>query len=67
MAADQRQHDRRLVIGVKVSPVHGDNDIRALPDHMRHPSLQQVVNVNPRVRQQPIHLFDGMLGQSSPR
>ena len=49
MAADQRQHDRRLVISIKVGPVHGDNDIRARPDRMRDPSFREFVDVDPRV------------------
>ena len=49
MAADQRQHDRRLVIGIEVGPVHDDNDIRARPDRMGDPSFREFVDVDPRV------------------
>ena len=67
MVADQRQHNRRLVISVKVGPIHGNNNIRALPHRIGHPVHQQFVNLNPLVREQAVHLLDGMLGQSSPR
>jgi hypothetical protein len=67
MVADQRQHNRRLIIGIKVGPVHGNNNIRARPNRMGDPSLREFVNVNPRVGEHPIHLLDGMLGQFSPR
>jgi hypothetical protein len=49
MAGDRRQHDRRLVIGIEVGPVHGDNDIRARPDRMGDPSFREFVDVNSRV------------------
>ena len=67
MAADQRQHDRRLVIGIEVGPVHGDNDLRARPDRMGDPSFREFVDVNSRVREQPIHLLDGVFGLPAPR
>ena len=31
MAADQRRHDRRLVIDIEIGPVHDDDDIRRDP------------------------------------
>ena len=67
MVGDQRQHNRRLVIGIKIGPVQGNNNFRARPNRMGDPSLRELVNVNPWVRQQPIYLLDGMFGQSSPR
>ncbi len=67
MAADQRQHDRRLAIGIEVGPVHGDNNIRARPDHMGDPSFREFVDVNSRVREQAIHLLDGVFGLPAPR
>jgi len=63
MAANQRQHDRRLVIGIEVGPVHGDNNIRARPDRMGNPSFREFVDVNSRVREQPVHLLDGVFWQ----
>src|SRR6516165_2885312 len=42
MFADQRQHNRRMIIGVEVRPVHGNNNVWTLPDHIRNreaPSL----------------------------
>ena len=67
VSRDEGQHDRRLVIGIKVGPVHGNNNFRARPDRTGDPPLRELVNVNSWVRQQPIYLLDGMFWQSSPR
>ena len=49
MSADQRHHNRCLVIGIKIGPVHGNNNFRAPPDRIGDPSLRELVNVNPCV------------------
>jgi hypothetical protein len=45
-ASDPRQSS---LVGVKVSPVRRNNNIRTLPDHIRHPSFQEFVDVYPGV------------------
>jgi len=67
MSADQRQHNRAWLSASKIGPVHGTTIFGARPDRIGDPSLRELVNVNPWVRQQPIYLLDGMFGQSSPR
>jgi hypothetical protein len=38
MAGDQAQHQRRLIVMVKIGPVHRDHDVPALTYLVRHPS-----------------------------
>src|SRR5262249_6543871 len=49
MIADQRQHNRRMIVGVEVSPVHGNNNIWTLPNHIRNPSFGEFVDIYPGV------------------
>ena len=63
VAGQQRQHDRRLTVGVEFGPVHRHRDAVALADHVRHPMPQQGIDVDALVGQQPVHLLDRVLGQ----
>jgi hypothetical protein len=45
--------------------VQGDRDGGAGADDIGHPQGQDVVDVDARVRQQPVDLLDGMLGQGA--
>jgi hypothetical protein len=38
MVGHQRQHNRRLVIGIKIGPVQRNNNFRARPNRMGDPS-----------------------------
>ena len=63
VAGQQRQHDRRLTVGVELGPVHRHRDAVAFADHVRHPMPQQGIDVDALVGQQPVHLLDRVLGQ----
>src|SRR6516162_8701715 len=67
MPGDERQHDRCLIIGIEVRPVHGDLNTLPRAQHVRNPAHKRFSHINPRVRQQPVHLFNRMFAQSSPR
>ena len=64
MAAQQRRHDRRLAVGVEVGPVHRHRDVRSDSHDVGHPADQQRVDIDGWIGQQPVHLFDRMLGQA---
>ncbi len=61
MAGDQRQHDRRLIVVIKVGPVHSHFDTLAVTDRIRHPPHEQLLDLDALIGQQPIHLFDRVL------
>jgi len=67
VAGQQRQHDRRLVIGVELGPIQGDHDAVPAAHHIGHPVNQQCINIDPTVGQHSVHLLDRMLGQPSAR
>ena len=67
VAGQQRQHDRRLTVGVEFGPVHRHRDAVALADHVVLPMPQQGIDVDALVGQQPVHLLDRMLGQPPAR
>src|SRR6516162_3227857 len=67
MACEEGQHDRRLIVGIEVGPVHGDLDALTRSDDGRHPEHKQFLDINSRVREQPIDLLDGMLAYTSLR
>src|SRR5215831_17962822 len=67
MACEQGQHDRRLIVGIEVGPVHGDLDALTRSDDGRHPEHKQFLDINSRVREQSIDLLDGMLAYTSSR
>ena len=67
MACEERQHDRRLIVGIEVGPVHGDLDALTRSDDGRHPAHKQFLDINSRVREQPIDLLDGMLAYTALR
>jgi len=64
---DQRQHDGGLVIGIEVGPIHCHDDGRAGADDVRHPQGQDVIDIDAIVGQQPVYLFDRMLGRQAAR
>src|SRR6516225_5042984 len=67
MACEEGQHDRRLIVGIEVGPVHGDLDALTRSDDGRHPEHKQFLDINSPVREQPIDLLDGMLAYTSLR
>src|SRR5262244_3087257 len=67
MACEEGQHERRLIVGIEVGPVHGDLDALTRSDDGRHPQHKQFLDINSRVREQPIDLLDGMLAYTSLR
>ena len=46
VAGQQRQHDRRLTVGVEFGPVHRHRDAVAFADNVRHPMPQQGIDVD---------------------
>ena len=65
MAGEQRQHDRRLAVGVELGPVHGHRDAGPLADDIGYPVDQQSIDIDPLVGQHAVDLLDGILGQQS--
>ena len=63
----QIERQRRLSVGVEIGPVHGDNDLLAAADRLRNPLREHLPGTDAGVAQQPVDLFDRMLGQQSPR
>ena len=61
------RHQDRLIVVVKVSPVHRDQDVRPGADLMRHPAGEALPHVDARVAHQTVHLLDRTLGDKSPR
>ena len=65
MAGDQAQHQRRLIVMVKIGPVHGHQNIPALADLVRAPSGRNCPTRQCPVAQQPIHLLDRVFGDQT--
>jgi hypothetical protein len=66
MAGDQAQHQRRLIIMVKIGSVHRDHDVPALTYLVRHPAGETVPNIDAIGAQQPVHLLDRVLYLQAP-
>ena len=67
MAGQQRQHDGRLPVGIKVGPVHRHVDAGAGSHHVGHPVTQCRIDVDPLIGQHPVDLLDSMLGHQATR
>jgi hypothetical protein len=65
MAGDQVQRACRLVVVVEIGPVHGDKNVLALADLMRHPTRKTVPYVDAVVAQHPVDLLDRVLGRQA--
>ena len=63
MPGDQRQHDRRLVVGIEIGPIHRDRDAGPLRKYIKYPLGEQRAHHDPLVRQHAVDLLDRMLGQ----
>ncbi len=50
MARQQRQHDRRLPVAVKLRPVHRHHDALACADDVGDPVRERLPNIHPLVR-----------------
>lgn len=62
MRGDQRQHDRRVAIGVEVRPIQRDDNRGLRRGDVRHPVGEQRPDVEGGIAQEPVNLFDRMLG-----
>jgi hypothetical protein len=67
MAGDQMQGECRLVVVVEIGPVHGNKNLAALTDLMRHPAGKTIPHVDAVVAEHPINLLDGVLGDQTLR
>jgi hypothetical protein len=67
VVGDQIQGQRRLIVGVKIGPVHGHDDRLALANDFRHPRGEHVPHDNALIAQQPIDLLDGVLAEQAAR
>ena len=63
MAGYERKHDRRLPIGVKISPVHRHHDVPTRPHHIGYPVRKKLPDFHARIREQAVHLLHCMLGE----
>ena len=67
MAGDEVQGERRLIVGVEIGPVHGDDDPLARADDFPHPGREHLPDDDAAIAQQPIDLFDGVLVDEAAR
>jgi hypothetical protein len=67
MAGQRRKHDRGLAVRVEIGPVHRHFDAGAWPNHIGNPVAARGIDADPLVGQQPVHRFDGMLGDQTAR
>ena len=67
MAGHQLERQGGLAVGVVVGPVHRHHDVGARPDHLRDPCGEDVPRLDPGIAQQPVDLFDRMLGEKAAR
>ena len=65
MAREQREHDGRVSVGVELRPVHRYHDALASAHQIGYPLGEQRPHLNALVRQQPVDLFDRMLGEQT--
>lgn len=65
MAGHQLERQSGLPVGVKVGPVHCDDDVGAGSNHFRDPAGKDIPGLDPGIAQQPVNLLDGMLGQKT--
>ena len=65
MTGNQAEHQRRVVVMVEIGPVHRHQDILTASDLMWHPAGETVPYVDAVIAEQPIHLFDRMLGHQT--
>ncbi len=57
---DQVQRDGGLVVPVEVGPVERYHDLGPLTDDERYPVPEELPNVHAGVREEPVHLLDGV-------
>ena len=67
MAVDEVQGERRLIVGVEIGPVHGDDDLLARADDFPDPEREHLPDDDAAIAQQPIDLFDGVLVEQAAR
>ena len=63
MGGDEVERERRLVVGVEIGPVHRDEGLGTLADDLGHPRREQLPHDQALVAQEPVDLFDRMLGE----
>jgi len=67
MVGNEIQRQRRLIVRVKIRPVHGDDNRLSLPNDLGHPSGEHVPHDNALIAQQPVNLLDGVLAKQTAR
>ena len=67
VVGDEVQGQRRLIVGVEIGPVHGDDDRLPLANDLRHPGRKHIPNDDALIAQQPIDLLDGVLAEQPAR
>src|SRR5271167_2087440 len=58
MVSDEVQRQGRLVVGVEVGPIHGDDDRAALADHLGHPGAEHVPYDDALIAEQSVDLLE---------
>ena len=61
MLGDEAEHERRLIVGVEIGPVHGDDELAAHADGLFDPEREQGPHIYALVAQETVDLFDRML------
>ena len=67
MRGDEAEHQRRLIVGVEISPVHGDDEFPAFADRVVDPEREHGPDVDPLVAQETINLLDCVFGRLAAR
>jgi hypothetical protein len=67
MIGHQIEGEGGLIVVVEVGPVHGDDDLRARADHMRHPAGEALPDIDALVAEQAVNLLNRVLGDQAAR
>ena len=67
MRSDVAERQRRLIVGVEIGPVHGDDEFPAFADRVVDPEREHGPDVDPLVAQETIDLLDRVLGRRAAR
>ena len=65
MVGHEIERKSGLVVAVEVGPVHGNDDLLARADQMRHPAGEAVPDIDALVAEQSVDLLDRMLGHEA--
>jgi hypothetical protein len=55
-----------MIVMIELRPIQGHSELLAWANHIRHPVSEILPNIDPGVAQQPVYLFNRVLGNQSP-